>query len=243
MARLKNRQMQIPGGLRFYQPQTNFTIKGGVMSFNGIVDNVIANRRANPQHKLATDKAAVEDEVDEFNAAICERMGWTNFIMIPSQAPPAPKFKALSPLDQKQLSAVGGKIKKVWQGVRSLDEWIQSQLPAVDAALAQHRAEVCVACPMNGQGGLEEWFTKPASEAIKKQFAKLSQRQLSTPLDDKLNVCTACLCPLKLLVHTPIEFKLSHMGEDTRQSLHPGCWVLAEEKALKSQPLVDPAKE
>lgn len=232
MARLKNRQIQIPGGLRFFQPQTNLTLKGGVMSFNSIVDNVIANRKANPQFKLPTDRLTVENEVDEFNATICERMGWMNFIMMPSAEAPSPKFKALSPLDQKQLSAVAGKVKKVWQGVRTLNDWIESKEPAVPPELAETRARVCLTCPMNGKGGLEEWFTKPAADGIRRKFEQLASRNLSTTVDEHLNVCSACLCPLRLMVHTPLKFKLTHMGAETRAALHPGCWVLEEEKQL-----------
>lgn len=234
MARLNNRQLQIPGGLKFYQPETKFTARSG--SFDNIVQQVIAMRRANPsiaqQKGWSTDYNAVADEVDAFNAAICERMGWTNYIMQSAVSAPSPKFKALSPLDKKQLDVVAGKVKKVWQGVKSLHSWIESGEPAVDQAKSEARAAVCVACPLNGKGGLEDWFTKPASEAIRKQFSTLAERKLSTSLDDQLNVCSACLCPLKLLVQTPLKFKLAHMGEETRRALHPACWVLAEEKEL-----------
>lgn len=234
MSRLKSRQLQIPGGFKWYQPETKFKIDN-FSSFQTVVDNVIRNRQGNPfigqQVGWSTDPTQVANEVDEFNAAICERMGWTTYIMLPSVSQPSPKFKALSPLDQKQISVVAEKVKKVWQGVKSLNDWIESKEPAVEPELAEKRAHVCVACPMNGKGGLEEWFTKPASDAIRNQFAKLSERKLATTLDDQLNVCTACLCPLKLLVQTPLKYKLAHMGQETRNALHSDCWVLAEERA------------
>jgi hypothetical protein len=235
MARIKNRQLQIPGGYKFYQPQTKFQSRPG--SFQNIVDQVVHNRSANPalsrQHNLSIDPNVVAEEVDYFNAAICERMGWTSYISQPGVDAPPPKFKALSPLDQKQLSVAAGTVKKVWQGVKTLNDWIDSKLPAVPTVLAEKRASTCLSCPNNGAGGLEAWFTKPASEAIAKQFEKLSERKLTTSVDDKINVCTACLCPLKLLVHTPLEFKLTHMGPETRAALHPNCWVLSEEKELQ----------
>jgi hypothetical protein len=235
MSRLKNRQRQIPGGFKFYQPETNFKAPA-FASFEVIVNSVIANRLANPfitqKNGWATDREAVLNEVDAFNAAICERMGWTDYISQPSTGAPSPKFKALSPLDQKHLSAVAGKVKKVWQGVKSLNDWIDSGEPAVDRGLAECRAVICVQCPNNGKGGLEEWFTKPASEAIKRQFGKLAERNLVTSVDEQLNVCAACLCPLKLLVHTPLQYKLAHMGDETRKALHPSCWILSEEKDI-----------
>jgi len=234
MARLTNRQRQIPFGLKFYQPETRFNTRQG--SFQNIVDQVVAMRKANPalvaKHGWSTDWNTVADEVDAFNAAICERMGWTDFISQPGAGvAPAPKFKALSPQSEKQLSAVADKVKKVWQGVRTLNDWIESGEPPVPTEQSQKRAETCAACALNGKGGLEGWFTKPAAEAIKLQIAKLADRKLSTTVDEKLNVCTACLCPLKLKVHTPLGFISPNMGAETRAALDPQCWILAEEKS------------
>lgn len=224
---------QIPFGLKFYQPETRFNANN-VHSFNALVDAVIAMRRANPalcaKHGWSTDWNTVADEVDAFNAAICERMGWNDFISQQAPAPPTPKFKALSPLAEKQISAVAGKVKKVWQGVKTINDWIESGEPAVPTEVSQKRAETCAACPINGKGGLEEWFTKPAAAAIKLQFNKLSQRKLSTTVDEQLNVCSGCLCPLRLKVHAPLEFIIPHMGDETRRALDPGCWITREER-------------
>lgn len=240
MARLNNRNRQIPFGLKFYQPETRFNANNA-HSFNGLVDQVVAMRRANPalvaKHGWSVDWNVVADEVDAFNAAICERMGWTEFITSAAPTappPPSPKFKALSQVDEKQLSAVARKVKKVWQGVKTLNDWIESNKPAVPPEQSEMRANVCVSCPLNGSGGLEEWFTKPAAAAIKVQFSKLSERKLSTTVDDKLNVCSACLCPLKLKVHTPLEFISPHMSQEVRNALNPACWITAEETAKTS---------
>jgi hypothetical protein len=233
MSRLRNTQRQIPGGFLWREPSTGFQIQGGFKSFQTICDAVLANRRANPhqcqQHGLSTDPAVISDEVNAFNAMVCERMGWNDYVMMPSASPPSPKFKALSPATEKEISAAAGKTKKIWQGVKSLNDWIESGEPAVAPELAEKRAAVCVACPLNGAGGLETWFTAPASTAIKKQFEKLESRKLATTLDEKLNICTSCFCPLKLLVQTPLKHKLAHMGAETRSALHPNCWILAEE--------------
>jgi hypothetical protein len=235
MSRLKNRQKQIPGGFKLYIPQTGYK-SAPFASFDSIVNSAAANLAANPAAAKAggypSDRTALADYIDSYNAALCERMGWNDYIMLPSVSAPSPKFKALSPLDQKQIGAVAGKIKKVWQGVKSLNDWIESGEPAVERSHAECRAVVCVKCPLNGKGGLEEWFTRPAAEVIKKQFEKLESRKLLTSVDDQLGTCSACLCPLKLLVQTPLKYKLSHMGEETRKALDANCWVLSEEKAM-----------
>jgi hypothetical protein len=56
----------------------------------------------------------------------------------------------------------------------------------------------------------------------------MSDRKLSTMVDAQLNVCVACLCPLKLKVHAPLEFIARHMDPETRAALDPQCWMLAE---------------
>jgi hypothetical protein len=231
MPRLRNRQLSRPGGHTFYQPETKWQPRNG-SSFQGIVEALIAHRQSQPYlaklHKWSTDRATVEDEVDVFNASICERMGWKDYIMTPAQEPPSPRFRALSAPAQSQLSAAAEKVKKVWQGIKSINDWLDSGEPAVASELAESRAAICVACPLNGKGGIDEWFTKPASEVVKKQFERSSEKKLFTSVDDNLGVCQACLCPLKLVVQTPLKFKLAHIGDETKRALHASCWLRTE---------------
>lgn len=84
--RLKDRNRQIPNGMRFLQPETNWQ-PPRFASFNTIVNSLISHRRANP-HLLATKKWRIEyndvaDEVDEFNAMICVRHNWMEYVMSP----------------------------------------------------------------------------------------------------------------------------------------------------------------
>lgn len=233
MARLINRQMQIPGGLKFYQPETKFVARSG--SFHSIVDQVIAMRKANPAmvsaKGWATDFDNVSHEVDAFNAAICERMGWTTYITNPmSGAPQSPKFQALSPMDSQQLAAVAGRVKKIWAGVKTINSWEEAGYPTVDQEKAEGRAKTCSDCPLNGQGDFTKWFTAPAAAAIKKQVERFNHKKLSTPNDENLGVCQGCLCPLKTKVFCPIEFIRAHTGEEAMNELRNGknCWIVSE---------------
>ena len=241
MARLKNRQMQIPGGLKFYQPETHWR-PYPFASFTQIVQSLIAHRNANPalrdQHGWATEMGAVESEVDEFNANMCEQAGWIDYIQSPIGAAPPPFFPAPSQMDQNKLSAAVGATKKIWAGVRTLNDWLDSGEAAVPASQSAARAAVCAACPNNAVGDLTQWFTKPASEAIRRQLERVKDRKLTTPDDGKLNLCSTCLCPLKLAVHTPISFKLAHLTDAVFAELEkaPNCWVVAERKQLPAKP-------
>ena len=230
--RLRNRQMQIPNGLTFFEPCTGWTPRQ-YSSFSTIVARLIASRNANPaltrQHHLATDQQAVEAEVDLFNAKICLAQGWMDYILTEERnAPSIPK--AMTPaLHPSALSAAAGKAKRIWAGVKTLNDWIDSGEPAVEQEEADHRAGICVACPLNGQGGLEVWFTAPASEAIKRQFQKLEARKLATPHDATLGICSACSCPMRLKVWTPMHFIKEHLSPDVIAELRNGkdCWIVA----------------
>lgn len=230
----------MPNGLSFNIPELKWTVPGSLpaySSFNTIVTGVIAVRKANPfvteKNGWSTDQVEVADEVDAYNAKICEHMGWTKFIITASNAPPPPKFKALTHQDQKQLGVVAGHARKIWAGVKTLNDWIDSGEPAVSKELSESRAKICVACPLNGEGGLEVWFTKPAADAIRRQFEKLESRKLTTTQDAKLNVCTACSCPLRLKCHTPMKFIKPHLTDEVINELAKGksCWILGEASA------------
>ncbi len=103
-----------------------------------------------------------------------------------------------------------------------------------DAVLAAQRAEVCAKCPKNEQGDLTSWFTIPAANFLAQRLAQFKGLNLTTPSDEKLNVCVACSCPLKPAVHFPLAVKLRHMNAETKGRLDSGCWILAEEKKMQN---------
>lgn len=235
MARLKSRQRPIPNGFVFLQSQTGWKAPRNA-SFNTIVNALIAHRKGNPflaqKHKWSLDPVAVADEVDAFNAMVCERMGYTNFIQSPVGVAPPPKFPAPSASEQSKLSAAAGQVKKIWAGVRTLNDWIDSGDPPVPAEQSAARARCCATCNKNTPGDFTTWFTKPAAEAIQKQVERISDRKLSTPEDARLNVCSVCLCPLKLKVHTPLNYINSYLSEGVLKELEKvsGCWIVEERK-------------
>lgn len=234
--RLKSRTSQVPNGFQFAIPEIPW-IPQRYQSFNVLVSQVIQTRMANPhlvkKHGWATDLATVENEVDEYNARICAQNGWDKYIMAPVGEPPPPKSRPPSLNDQRQISAAAGRVKKIWSGVKTLNDWIDSKEGPVHQQIANTRALTCSNCPRNQQGDFSRWFTNPASEAIKRQMDRLSDRKLSTPSDEKLNICDVCLCPLKLKVHTPLAYIKAHLTDGVLNELDAvgGCWISSEIRA------------
>jgi len=74
---------------------------------------------------------------------------------------------------------------------------------------------------------------KDRVEILTKQvqgFERLQERKLATSHDAALNVCDVCLCPLKLKVHTPLQYIKAHMTDEVFADLArvPGCWIVRE---------------
>ena len=71
-------------------------------------------------------------------------------------------------------------------------------------------------------------FTIPTSELIRKQLSMRQDMALKTESDEKLGVCNACGCPLKLKVHVPASHIKKHTSEAVKRELDPRCWIPAE---------------
>ncbi len=222
----------IPGGFKFIQPETNFTTRP-FASFQSIVNAVCIHRRGNKallDKGLATEPSAVADEVEAFQVRLCEANGWTNYISVTGGGAGVPFLQSQNPSDQKQLAHAAGVARKLWSGIKTLNDWLDSGESPVPQAQAESRAKTCVACPLNGVGDLTSWFTKPAAGAIHRQQERMYGRNISTSLDGQLGVCSACLCPMKLKVQTPWKFIKPHLTPEVLAELGKGrdCWQLAE---------------
>ena len=234
MLKLKDRQHQIPNGFGFYLPEIKWSAPKNFPSFTVVCDRLQEVILANPflaqKHQWPTARADIESWVELYNATVCARMGWTEYIAseqgasIPKPTPPHQQETLLN------LAAAAARSKELVAGAKSLSEWQSSGDPAVSPELSTHRAILCSACPLNEQGDLTRWFTVPAAELIKRQVEKAQARKLTTPRDDQLNICTACHCPLKLKCHVPISWITKRLTPEQREKLKGGkdCWILAE---------------
>lgn len=224
---LANRNNFIPNGFKFVQPEISDKDLGDVnTSFDVLVRRVIELRKANPaiakKNNLSLDYATVANEVDAFNTAICKSHGWNQFI---TGDPGSPFSRVRSPL-LSRLESAAGSVNRVAAGVRTLLDWLGSGGKPVEATEAESRAVVCATCPQNGKGNWTRYFTVPAANEIRIQLEMKHKLSLQTSQDEKLNVCEACLCPLKLKVWAPMGHILKDMTEDTKKRLDARCWIL-----------------
>lgn len=218
MIRLVDRNRQIPGGLKFLEPATKWQPVPW-SSFSTIVDGLVNHRRANAymaaKNKWNLERRAVEDEVDEYNAKICQEHGWTNFIV--DHGGGGLDLKSRSPHSPVSVAVAG---------VKLLTEWLGEGGKPVAKEESERRALICSDCPQNQKGDWTRWFTKPASELIRKQLSMRNEMALTTSTDESLGVCNACGCPLKLKVHCPMVHIEHHMSAEVEKSLDPRCWIL-----------------
>ena len=233
MARLKDRQRQIPNGFRFELPEAGWKSQP-FQSFDTMVNSIEGIIKSNPALAAAnnwpTAREDIANWVDESNAAWCQQNGWHQYITIPPGSGP-PNFPGPPQQDQARLSVAAVKIAKIWAGAKTIDQWINSNDPPVDAALAESRASVCAKCPRNGSGDFTSWFTAPAAMLIKSQVERLQKRELATSHDKEIGVCEVCLCPMKLKIHTPLKYIAANMNPELLLDLEdvkPKCWIVKE---------------
>jgi len=238
MPRLKDRNRSVPNGLSFYLPELKWSAPKNFPSFTVVCNALQAVVEANPvlaaKHNWPRDRKGIEDWVDTYNATVCAHMGWNDYIAegaggssIPKSTPP--------PQNLSSLAAAAAKAKELIAGAKSLIEWLDEGEKPVDRDLATARAATCMACPKNEKGDWSRWFTLPASELIRRQVEKAQSLSMSTVHDESLNMCTACMCPLKLKVHVGVGWILKRITAHQREGLKQGndCWILREEQNVK----------
>jgi len=225
MITLKERYKCPPNGFQFVQPETNWGEGQKWWDFEQLCRELYNHRVANPRFNLPTDINHIRAEVDRTNALRCLSIKGADIYVVQDQST-VPKYTAPH---LPQPAVGGGSVSTLAAGVDTLKSWMGKGGKPVSELLSNARAEVCVKCPKNGKGGWTHYFTVPAAAVIQREVEYRNRMKLSTPSDSQLGVCEACLCPLKLKVHTPLSDIIEHMPDDVKAALDPGCWILHEQ--------------
>ncbi len=236
MPRLADRSRLPPGGLRFYIPEINWAPTAHD-TFNGTVNQIVAKRLENrhliERHGWSTDPKQVAIELDSYNAKVCVEMNWRQYITS-GEPPEAPQIRPPGGFTPGQMMSYLSPVKKLAAGAALLMEWEESGLPPEPPQVSEQRAKTCCLrddgspCPKNSTDEISAWFTVPVASAIKSRLQRLHDLKLSTPYDERLNVCSACLCPLRLKVHTPLSLIKKKTKPEELNELDPQCWILRE---------------
>lgn len=220
MVRLKSRTQCPVNGFQFIDAPIDPNPMQ-TWDFNQMVRQVISRREMNPRFGLSVDQRTVEREVDEQNAMrMLSIRNAESYVVVEGQGPP--NFQ--TPRSKSWPSAVGA----VKTGVNTLADWLGEGGTPVPKEQSEARAFTCATCPQNGQGDWLSVFTKPAQLLIQGQMNLRNDLSMSTSSDDKLGICNACKCPLKLKVHVPINHISANMPAEIRAGLDPRCWIILE---------------
>lgn len=218
------------GGYKFFEARTQWSPME-MQDFNTTVGLIMAHRKANPRFaaEWSTRPEDIALELDLQTCLSLQHRGLSEQFCVGSTAsfPSAPA----SPrqwLGQK-LQAGVAEAKRVITGIKTLTDWLGSGGKPVPHEFAEHRASICATCPKNAQGSLSSFFTEDASEVIRRQLAIRNDMELSTTHDEKLGVCSACSCPLKLKVHAPLNHIMANLKDSARVNLEKRCWILHEQ--------------
>jgi hypothetical protein len=227
MPRLKDRNRSIPNGLKFFEHETKWKAPPH-LSFNALVDAVISHRRGNASlASKSTDPNIVADEVDCFNAVLCQRMGWTNYVIHDG----SPELKKKQTTAPGNASAEGAPIKTMARGAVTLASILGPSEKPVAHELAEKRAAICVECPENeSKKDWKSFFSEAGANTVRKLFGFLHDARLRTSKDAQLGICQACFCPLKMKVHTELKFILENTDNDTMNRFPDHCWIKLRDK-------------
>lgn len=234
-----------PGGWQYFDPKTNYRENKPIERSELEVAEAMLGMRRNNRSKYPPEACTLEACIEELRLYTVRRLvnkGLKQFSMADqSPVPVMPQLKK-KPHEQSQIShgasaakpAVAGKgnwidrAKRILGGVSALSDWVGEGQQPVAQEVADFRAGVCTACPLNQKTGMLGSVVASVAEAIKTQTGLKAGLELSTIHDANLHTCTACDCHLPLKVWVTLKTISEHLDPEVYVSLDPKCWIINE---------------
>jgi len=107
-------------------------------------------------------------------------------------------------------------------------DWLGDGMQPVSRDLAEARAIVCAACPLNSHGTWWEISKDAVAEAIRRYIHFKNHIAVRVSNEDRLFMCSACGCATRLKVHVPIEHIKKNTTPEVMAKLDPNCWIRKE---------------
>lgn len=129
---------------------------------------------------------------------------------------------------------VVNEIKDDISGLAALHDWLGDGGDPVHPMVAEFRAQRCVTgddgsgCPLNqGQGWLETAKGEVANW-IRREMEVKNGMELHVTTEEKLHVCKACSCYLRLKIWMPRDHIRAHTTKKQIDKTPSFCWMRSE---------------
>jgi len=193
-------------------------------SFSEAVNFLFAFRSKNPslveKHGWSLDPDDVASDVDAYNAQRMVASGYFGFVDLEGDTP-AQKKTARQELGGSLARHVGA-VKSALSMFRDI---FGPDGKAVEKEVAESRAAICTACPLNQKGTLGEFFKTPIANSITGLRGMMRDKSFTTSRDNELGICEACGCVTAAKVHASGEVLQKNMSTEEISRLHPDCWI------------------
>lgn len=119
--------------------------------------------------------------------------------------------------------------KQILDGAVAIAELWGPNAKPVAREIAQKRADICARCPLNRPAkGWLDTISKAAAKATRTYFRIKDEAHVSVDGEEKLGICDACNCCLKLKVHVDINHIMDTASDEMMAKFHDKCWITHE---------------
>lgn len=220
-------------------------------NFDTTVEKIIRHRAANRAYGLSVDPVDVQVELMDQTAQRIIREAPEHAAAWVVPLDEEAKKKSPGQTDQGQRSRGAGvvarhagpsaverllsRVRGIARGAATLADWIGDGAEPVSESVADVRASICAQCSLNRpKEDFSEVVTSEIAEAIYNQTIVKNALGRSTKSEDKLGMCDACGCPLRLKVWVPIGTIRARTDQTTMDAFAPGCWIRSERQTSSS---------